>query len=35
MQGFTKGKNVMTKVELTTLNTIAIPAMSAQVWELR
>ncbi len=35
MSGFTKAKNIMTKVELTNLNIIAIPAMSAQVWELR
>ncbi|MBP8916347.1 MAG: glycoside hydrolase family 13 protein [Chitinophagales bacterium] len=35
MSGFTKAKNIMTKVELTNLNIIAIPAMSAQVLELR
>ena len=35
MQGFTKGKNIMTNAELTNLNIIAIPAMSAQVLELR
>ncbi len=35
MTGFTKAKNVISKVELANLNTITIPAMSAQVLELR